>query len=206
MVYRTRGNGIMKKYQDIKNFRLIDAPVNRSKTQAEINIGAYFLESEDGQDWYECQSLFSDDTAKIMYDPEGVIWGVVNQPVPQRGNTYAVSMLWPVNMSVAEIDAADCPDDCRGDGSWLYRDGKVLPVPVDYQAKAETTRQKLLNDADNAIKDWRTELTLGIISDENKAALILWINYINVLKSLYLAGISDEDTFTAIRWPSLPQE
>ncbi|TYN40441.1 tail fiber assembly protein, partial [Salmonella enterica subsp. enterica serovar Typhimurium] len=28
MVYRTRGNGIMKKYQDIKNFRLIDAPVN----------------------------------------------------------------------------------------------------------------------------------------------------------------------------------
>ncbi|EBY4839344.1 tail fiber assembly protein, partial [Salmonella enterica subsp. enterica serovar Typhimurium] len=24
MVYRTRGNDIMKKYQDIKNFRLID--------------------------------------------------------------------------------------------------------------------------------------------------------------------------------------
>ncbi|EDC4878886.1 tail fiber assembly protein [Salmonella enterica] len=205
MVYRTRGNGIMKKYQNIKNFRLIDDPVSRGKTQAEINIGAYFLESEDGQDWYECQSLFSDDTAKIMYDPEGVIWGVVNQPVPQRGNTYAVSMLWPVNMSVAEIDAADCPDDCRGDGSWLYRDGKVLPVPVDYQAKAETTRQKLLNDADNAIKDWRTELTLGIISDENKATLILWMNYINVLKSLDLTDVSDEATFTAIRWPALPQ-
>ncbi|ECG5641239.1 tail fiber assembly protein [Salmonella enterica subsp. enterica serovar Poona] len=206
MVYRTRGDSIMKKYQDIKTFRLIDAPVNRGKTQSEINIGAYFLESEDGQDWYECQSLFSDDTAKIMYDHEGVIWSVVNKPVPQRGNTYAVSMLWPVNMSVAEIDAADCPDDCRGDGSWLYRDGKVLPVPVDYQAKAETTRQKLLNDADNAIKDWRTELTLGIISDENKAALILWMNYINALKSLELTDVSDEATLTAIRWPSLPQE
>ncbi|EBZ4884798.1 tail fiber assembly protein [Salmonella enterica subsp. enterica serovar Bredeney] len=205
MVYRTRGYGIMKKYQDIKNFRLIDAPVNRDKTQSEINIGAYFLESEDGQDWYECQSLFSDDTVKIMYDHDGVIWGVVNKPVPQRGNTYAVSMLWPVNMSVAEIDAADCPDDCRGDGSWLYRDGKVLPVPVDYQAKAEATRQKLLNNANNVIKDWRTELTLGIISDENKATLILWMNYINVLKSLDLTGVSDEATFTAIRWPALPQ-
>ncbi|EOI1130179.1 tail fiber assembly protein [Salmonella enterica subsp. enterica serovar Chester] len=205
MVYSTRWNGIMKKYQDIKNFRLIDAPVNRDKTQAEINIGAYFLESDDGQDWYECQSLFSDDTAKIMYDHEGVIWGVVNKPVPQRGNTYSVSMLWPVNMSVAEIDAADCPDDCRGDGSWLYSDGKVLPVPVDYQAKAEATRQKLLNDANNVIKDWRTELTLGIISDENKATLILWMNYINVLKSLDLTGVSDEATFTAIRWPALPQ-
>ncbi|EAB8630216.1 tail fiber assembly protein [Salmonella enterica subsp. enterica serovar Montevideo] len=205
MVYRTRGDGIMKKYQDIKNFRLIDAPVNRGKTQSEINIGAYFLESEDGQDWYECQSLFSDDTAKIMYDPEGVIWGVVNQPVPQRGNTYAVSMLWPVNMSVAEIDAADCPDDCRGDGSWLYRDGKVLPVPVDYQAKAETTRQKLLDAANSAIADWRTELALGEISDDDKASLTKWMAYIRELKSLVLTGISDEATFNKIQWPVLPQ-
>lgn len=195
----------MKKYQDIKNFRLIDAPVNRGKTQAEINIGAYFLESEDGQDWYECQSLFSDDTAKIMYDPEGVIWGVVNQPVPQRSNTYAVSMLWPVNMSVAEIDAADCPDDCRGDGSWLYRDGKVLPVPVDYQAKAETTRQKLLDAANSAIADWRTELVLGEISDDDKASLTKWMAYIRALKTLDLSEAKDEATFTAIRWPELPQ-
>ncbi|EAW8185702.1 tail fiber assembly protein [Salmonella enterica] len=205
MVYRTRGNGIMKKYQNIKNFRLIDAPVNRGKTQAEINIGAYFLESEDGQDWYECQSLFSDDTVKIMYDPEGVIWGVVNQPVPQRGNTYAVSMLWPVNMSVAEIDAADCPDDCRGDGSWLYRDGKVLPVPVDYQAKAETTRQKLLDAANSAIADWRTELALGDISDDDRASLTKWMVYIRALKTLDLSDVKDEATFTEIRWPELPQ-
>ncbi|MBJ4120631.1 tail fiber assembly protein [Salmonella enterica subsp. enterica serovar Indiana] len=205
MVYRTRGDGIMKKYQDIKNFRLIDAPVNRGKTQSEINIGAYFLESEDGQDWYECQSLFSDDTAKIMYDPEGVIWSVVNQPVPQRGNTYAVSMLWPVNMSVAEIAAADCPDDCRGDGSWLYRDGKVLPVPVDYQAKAETTRQKLLDAANSAIADWRTELALGEISDDDKASLTKWMAYIRALKTLDLSGVKDSATFTEIRWPELPQ-
>ncbi|EBX8837293.1 tail fiber assembly protein [Salmonella enterica subsp. enterica serovar Urbana] len=205
MVYRTRGNGIMKKYQDIKNFRLIDAPVNRGKTQAEINIGAYFLESEDGQDWYECQSLFSDDTAKIMYDPEGVIWGVVNKLVPQRSNTYAVSMLWPVNMSVAEIDAADCPDDCRGDGSWLYRDGKVLPVPVDYQAKAETTRQKLLDAANSAIADWRTELALGEIGDDDKDSLTKWMAYIRALKTLDLGGVKDAATFTTIRWPELPQ-
>lgn len=71
--------------------------------------------------------------------------------------------------------------------------------------QAEVTRQKLLNDSDNAIKDWRIELTLGIISDENKAALILWMNYINVLKSLDLTGISDEATFIASKWPALPQ-
>lgn len=196
----------MKKYQDIKNFRLVDEPANREKAQSEINIGAYFLESEDGQDWYECQSLFSDDTAKIMYDHEGVIWGVVNKPVPQRGNTYAVSMLWPVNMSVAETDVADCPEDCRGDGSWLYRDGKVLPVPVDYHKKAESQRQNLLDDANDTTADWRTELSLGIISDEDKASLVKWMAYIKALKALDLSGVKDEASFEAIKWPDKPEK
>ncbi|EHR0884941.1 tail fiber assembly protein [Salmonella enterica] len=199
MVYRTRGNGIMKKYQDIKNFRLIDAPVNRGKTQAEINIGAYFLESEDGQDWYECQSLFSDDTAKIMYDPEGVIWGVVNQPVPQRGNTYAVSMLWPVNMSVAEIDAADCPDDCRGDGTWLYQDGKVVQrgySPEELRKKAEAEKIRRLSEAESAIAPLARAVKLKIATDEELKRLEAW--------ELYSVMVNRVDT-SAPDWPEKPE-
>ncbi|HAK8482374.1 TPA: tail fiber assembly protein [Salmonella enterica] len=199
MVYRTRGNGIMKKYQDIKNFRLIDAPVNRGKTQAEINIGAYFLESEDGQDWYECQSLFSDDTAKIMYDPEGVIWGVVNKPVPQRGNTYAVSMLWPVNMSVAEIDAADCPDDCRGDGTWLYQDGKVVQrgySPEELRKKAEAEKIRRLSEAESAIAPLARAVKLKIATDEEIKRLEAW--------ELYSVMVNRVDT-SAPDWPEKPE-
>ncbi|EDP1221567.1 tail fiber assembly protein [Salmonella enterica subsp. enterica serovar Reading] len=198
MVYRTRGNGIMKKYQDIKNFRLIDAPVNRGKTQAEINIGAYFLESEDGQDWYECQSLFSDDTAKIMYDPEGVIWGVVNKPVPQRGNTYAVSMLWPVNMSVAEIDAADCPDDCRGDGTWLYQDGKVVQrgySPEELRKKAEAEKIRRLSEAESAIAPLARAVKLKIATDEEIKRLEAW--------ELYSVMVNRVDTAYP-DWPEVP--
>ncbi|EAA3461161.1 tail fiber assembly protein [Salmonella enterica subsp. enterica] len=199
MVYRARGNGIMKKYQDIKNFRLIDAPVNRGKTQSEINIGAYFLESEDGQDWYECQSLFSDDTAKIMYDPEGVIWGVVNQPVPQRGNTYAVSMLWPVNMSVAEIDAADCPDGCRGDGTWLYQDGKVVQrvyTSEDLRQQAEVKKLKLLEEAENVIRPLLRAVKLKIATDEEIKQLEAW--------ELYSVMVNRVDT-AAPDWPERPE-
>ncbi|EAA7217918.1 tail fiber assembly protein [Salmonella enterica subsp. enterica] len=199
MVYRTRGDGIMKKYQDIKNFRLIDAPVNRGKTQSEINIGAYFLESEDGQDWYECQSLFSDDTAKIMYDPEGVIWGVVNQPVPQRGNTYAVSMLWPVNMSVAEIDAADCPDDCRGDGTWLYQDGKVVQrgySPEELRKKAEAEKVRRLAEAESAIAPLARAVKLKIATDEEIKRLEAW--------ELYSVMVNRVDT-SAPDWPDIPR-
>nr|VUD26365.1 Caudovirales tail fiber assembly protein [Salmonella sp. NCTC 7297] len=36
-------------------------------------------------------------------------------------------------------------------GDWKYSNGAVLAVPVDYQAKAETTRQKLLDGANSTI-------------------------------------------------------
>ncbi|EHU6836445.1 tail fiber assembly protein, partial [Salmonella enterica] len=79
------------------------------------------------------------------------------------------------------------------------------PVPVDYQDKAETTRQKLLDAANSTIADWRTELALGDISDDDKARLVKWMNYIKALKALDFSGVKDEATFTAIRWPVLPQ-
>ncbi|EBX9480863.1 tail fiber assembly protein, partial [Salmonella enterica subsp. enterica serovar Abony] len=69
----------------------------------------------------------------------------------------------------------------------------------------ETTRQKLLNDANNIIKDWRTELTLGIISDENKVTLINWMGYINKLKNIDFSQVNDEATFEKIKWPELPK-
>ncbi|EOG4240940.1 tail fiber assembly protein, partial [Salmonella enterica subsp. enterica serovar Newport] len=77
-------------------------------------------------------------------------------------------------------------------------------VPVDYQAKAETTRQKLLDAANSAIADWRTELALGEIGDDDKASLTKWMVYIRALKTLDLSDVKDKATFTAIRWPALP--
>ncbi|MEY5158749.1 tail fiber assembly protein, partial [Salmonella enterica subsp. enterica serovar Corvallis] len=72
-------------------------------------------------------------------------------------------------------------------------------------AKAETTRQKLLDAANSTIADWRTELALGEISDDDKASLTKWMAYIRALKTLDLSGVKDAATFTAIRWPELPQ-
>ncbi|ECF3065914.1 tail fiber assembly protein [Salmonella enterica] len=151
-----------------------------------------YFRSEDGQDFYESLSKFTK-KYKLCIDSENII----------RSVSEDVSRLYPAGFSVVEVNKLPAGFNIYGD--WKYSNGAVVAVPVDYHAKAETTRQKLLNDADNAIKDWRTELTLGIISDENKATLIMWMNYINVLKSLDLTGVSDEATFTAIRWPALPQ-
>ncbi|EBS0255991.1 phage tail protein, partial [Salmonella enterica subsp. enterica serovar Java] len=53
--------------------------------------------------------------------------------------------------------------------------------------------------------DWRTELALGEISDDDKDSLTKWMAYIRALKTLDLSGVKDSATFTEIRWPELPQ-
>lgn len=130
--------------QNIKNFKSV-AP---TQEQIEAYTQKYgqiplFLKSEDGQDWYECQSLFAEDTVKIMYDENGTIWGVVSEPVPQRGNIYAVSLFFPENLSVAEISKDDFPAECCNDKTWKFDSGIITKIqePQLLQSSRKTPRQ-----------------------------------------------------------------
>ncbi|EAB1665106.1 tail fiber assembly protein [Salmonella enterica subsp. enterica] len=152
-----------------------------------------YFRSEDGQDFYESLSKFTK-KYKLCIDSKNII----------RSVSEDVSRLYPAGFSVVEVNKLPAGFNIYGD--WQYKKGAVVAVPVDYHAKAETTREKLLTDANSTIADWRTELALGEISDNDKASLTKWMAYIRELKTLDLAGVSDETTFTAIRWPSLPQE
>lgn len=46
----------------------------------------------------------------------------------------------------------------------------------------EQKRQELLIQASIATADWRAELALGIISDDEKASLTEWMQYIKAVK------------------------
>ncbi|HBQ3764067.1 TPA: tail fiber assembly protein [Salmonella enterica subsp. enterica serovar Choleraesuis] len=151
-----------------------------------------YFRSEDGQDFYESLSKFTK-KYKLCIDSENIIRSV-SEDVPR---------LYPAGFSVVEVNKLPAGFNIYGD--WKYSNGTILAVPVDYQAKAETTRQKLLDAANSAIADWRTELALGEISDDDKASLTKWMAYIRELKSLVLTGISDEATFNKIQWPVLSQ-
>ncbi|HAX5206074.1 TPA: DUF4376 domain-containing protein [Escherichia coli] len=76
--------------------------------------GVVYLISEGGQDWYECQKLFADNTYKIMYDSDNII----------RSVTTDVSTLFPLNMSVAEVETL--PEGCDISGRWQYDNGGVV--------------------------------------------------------------------------------
>lgn len=75
---------------------------------------------------------------------------------------------------------------------------------IDWRAKAEAQRQSLLTAANAATADWRTELQLDVISEEDKASLIKWMAYIKALKALELSRVSDEAGYSALVWPEQP--
>jgi hypothetical protein len=85
-------------------------------------------------------------------------------------------------------------------------DGKpILTDPViNWQAKAEIQRQSLLTSANTMTTDWRTELELDIISNDDKASLVRWMGYIKALKILNLSSVNEESGYEAIKWPVKP--
>ncbi|EOV0985542.1 tail fiber assembly protein [Edwardsiella piscicida] len=72
------------------------------------------------------------------------------------------------------------------------------PTHEELVMQAEAYRQSLLDEANAVTADWRTELALGVISDVDKATLIVWMEYIKAVKAV------DTSTAPDISWPSKP--
>lgn len=189
--------------QNIKNFTLITpTEVLIKKYQLPTGEVPQFLQSEDGLEWYAAQELFDDDTVKIQYRRDGVIRAVVDKPVPQRGNIYAVSMLWPVNDSVAEIAVSDYPVGCVPDGTWVYDSGVVYQDP-DLQAQSvlrkNTARRKsLMADAAVAAFSIQASAAIGNPREGDADNLLLIQQYADALRDV-------DVTLTEPVWPAEPE-
>lgn len=83
-----------------------------------------------------------------------------------------------------------------------------LPVwadlpPVTMQeliAQVEAKRQQLLFEVDTVTADWRTELALGDISDEDREKLSAWMAYKREVKAVS----SQDAVMDNFAWPSPP--
>lgn len=77
----------------------------------------------------------------------------------------------------------------------------ILNPPLTHEQEvlaAELTRDELILSAKSTISLWQTELQLGIISNDDKASLIQWIDYIKDVQSV------DTSTAPDIDWPVEP--
>ncbi|MCU6406373.1 tail fiber assembly protein [Enterobacter quasiroggenkampii] len=58
-------------------------------------------------------------------------------------------------------------------------------------ALAERKRQTLLAQVNEITADWRTELSLSIIDEDDKAKLTAWMKYIKVVKAVDISTAAD---------------
>ncbi|WP_053140619.1 tail fiber assembly protein [Erwinia billingiae] len=86
---------------------------------------------------------------------------------------------------------------CNADGEPCWIEPPAL-TQAEEVAEAEVKRNALLSHAQEIILNWQSELTLGIISDEDKDSLILWLNYIKQIQALDTSHAPD------IIWPDVP--
>lgn len=165
----------------IKKFRLAGTEVIEGFSIAN-------LVSEDGKDWYESQALFNADKLKFEFDENGVITRF----------SYDVSMLWPVDKSVAEIGKKYVPEGLNENGEWMFDGKKIIPVSVDYVALAEFKKQNLMSAATAVIAPLEDASVLGIATEEESIFLTKWQKYRVLLNRV------DTSKAPEIEWPEVP--
>ncbi|MCS2153859.1 tail fiber assembly protein [Scandinavium goeteborgense] len=188
--------------RNIKNFKRVEpSQLMLDKYQNPEGDIPVFLESEGGQDWYESQVLFADDTVKLMYDNEGIIRSLVDAPVPQRGNIYAVSMFFPEGMSVAEVQIENYPENCCIDGTWkfdgesIYQDTNILNG--NYLRLNTSRRNVLAGKAATAITIFNSSSAVGNLREGDNDNLLIAQQYLDALRDVDLTSKSPA-------WPPVP--
>lgn len=88
------------------------------------------------------------------------------------------------------------PYDVWNGSGWVTDEAAQQAAQI---AQAEQTKARLLNDAKNSISLWQTELQLGIISEDDKMQLTVWMRYIQALQKVDTATAPD------LTWPEQPQ-
>ncbi|CAM4016758.1 MULTISPECIES: tail fiber assembly protein [Lelliottia] len=113
----------------------------------------------------------------------------------ETGEPVAITLLgeYPENTTTL---APATPYD-RWNGSEWVTDTEAQHT-ADVEA-ADQQKAALLAEAQATISLWQTELQLGIISDEDKASLIGWMNYIKAVQAV------DTSTAPDINWPEKPE-
>ena len=120
---------------------------------------------------------------------------------------YELAGTWPADaVALTSEQAREFMGDAP-EGKILAAGDTGLPVwqalpPLtadELSAKARQHRDSLLGIAEDTISIWQTKLLLGRISDEDKARLNRWLDFIDAVQA---ADLSDP---TDVRWPPVPE-
>ncbi|MBG6243594.1 MAG: tail fiber assembly protein [Candidatus Symbiopectobacterium sp. Dall1.0] len=169
--------------KNIKSFKRYH-PDSVDKKALERAIGAIFLISEDGQDWYECQKTFQPETMKIEYENNGVI----------RSMGYDISGFCPEGCSVVEV--SEWPKEAAANRKWCFLNGQVVPrvyTADELTEQATHKRDYRLEQAAKIIAPLQDAVDLDMATDAEKVTLLAWKKYRVLLNRLDISSAPDID-------------
>ncbi|WP_289367600.1 tail fiber assembly protein [Pantoea stewartii] len=113
----------------------------------------------------------------------------------ETGESFIITELgdYPTN-TTSKVPASEY---CKWDGENWVEDFS-LKHEADKKI-AEKHREDILNSIDKTISDWKIELLLGDISDNDKAKLSAWMAYKSAVKAV------DVSTAPEVNWPQKPE-
>lgn len=139
--------------------------------------GLALVRSTDGKRW----ESVSDYRGQIAYNTE-------------NGQPETVVLIGSLPDSLTLL-APDTPYDKWNGHQWVTDTAAQRENEV---AEAEQKKQSLLTEAQSKIANWQTELQLDIISDDDKARLITWLNYIKEVQAVDTSKVPGA-------WPNKPE-
>ncbi|WFX59467.1 tail fiber assembly protein [Enterobacter roggenkampii] len=127
--------------------------------------------------------------AGMVEDYRNAGWDI-DELIPVDDAVFAEYSATPPDGKIRGISATGLPE--WTDAPQLTTDEQI--------ALAERKRQTLLAQANEITADWRTELSLGIIDDDDKTQLTAWMKYIKAVKAVDISTAPD------VNWPFRPEE
>ncbi|MCK2155720.1 MULTISPECIES: tail fiber assembly protein [Citrobacter] len=124
----------------------------------------YFIDAT-GKDWYKSLSKFTKKYSLAIENDTGVI----------RSISENTDRLYPVGLTVVDVDSI--PDGCDIFGGWVFDGKKIIPrayTAEELQQQAESKKNTLIADAENAITLLSRAVRVGMATEEETRLLEEW--------------------------------
>ncbi|MCT8350345.1 tail fiber assembly protein [Photorhabdus kayaii] len=151
-----------------------------------------YLRDDEGNDWYQIQEKFLEETIKFTFNKDGVITSISKD----------ISSLFPIYLSVAELASEDVPTEIIITDGWVF-DGKKIIQRIytleEQRQQAKNQKSEKMIAANEVIQPLQDAIDLGIATNEEKILLLEWKRYRVSLNRI------DTSLATAIIWPEQPK-
>ncbi|MCT8350023.1 tail fiber assembly protein [Photorhabdus temperata] len=150
-----------------------------------------YLTDDEGNDWYQIQEKFLEETIKFTFDKNGVITSMSKD----------VSSLFPIYLSVAELTSEAVPTEINITGGWVFDGKKIIPriyTLEEQRQQIENQKSEKMIAANVIIQPLQDAIDLGIATNEEKKLLLAWKRYRVLLSRIDTSLVSE------INWPEKP--